>query len=235
MRDLDELVASILVQLQDTRYVIVKMPATFPFISEGSDIDIFALGFEPFVQSTYRAVSELPDHGRSVRVSYLSETQAHIDVIRAGTIEVRLDVYCALPEFSGLRLRPLFFSRALDTRIGASVEVGEREVSFFTLEPRYDAALRICEYANYYWSGPDKIHHIEAILELSATTRVEAIGLLHEMTDLPDTVSLDKMPEKRRASWISKEKAVFYGKRWKGKIGSSTIGARVKKILRSGK
>jgi len=233
------LVADLLARMAHLDFCLMKRAPTFPDIQVGSDLDL--LCSDPKAISAIAEEVWLRDSSRNRKLvlSERSETHTHVDLIDEKLV-LRLDVYAKLPEFGGVRFRPELTRQILAGRrlTSFSSVVLESRVEIFEPSEPHDLLIRLAEYAAFYWVGPDKIHHVDAILKASQATRDEALSLLHDWMELPPSgqVMHEKSVQPRsKATLRARTRSIIVTgahSQFGQKIGRSRFGSSLKPLLR---
>lgn len=189
-------------KLKDKPYCIIKLSNDFPIYDKGSDLDIFCYDIEDVARIILGC---LQSQNLSVKIIKKSQ-QLYIDIMEGGNINFRFDLYGSLPSYKNVMIKESFFSSVVENAIqfdggGCLVKV-PNEVN--------ECILRYIEYHECYAHRPDKIKHIDYLLE---KTEKSGVGLnvildkLHYYIKLP-MVKEDRLVTSnsffRRASYLFK-------------------------------
>lgn len=233
------LVKDLLANMVHLDFCLMKRAPTFPDIQVGSDLDLLCSDPDAISEIAEKLWIKNASRHRKLVLSVRSETHTHVDLIDK-TLILRLDVYAKLPDFGGVRFRPELTSQVLAKRRLTPFfsEDFERPGEVFEPSEVHDLVIRLAEYAAFYWLGPDKIHHIDAILKAPQATREQAIKLLHDWMELPTegTAVQDLGVNNRPAAPIrARTQSVLVRgahTRVGQKIGRSKLGSSLRPLLR---
>jgi len=147
--------------LENQYYVIIKLNSTFPNFTKGSDIDIFCFDIENMVTNILYNLNKLVKDYK-IKLTKKNETHFYIDILeKNGDIYFRFDLYSALPKYDNLNIKESFFYACV-------YESQKKKIDDYFIKVVSDeneAILRYIEYHEWYSSRPDKIKHIDYILE----------------------------------------------------------------------
>jgi hypothetical protein len=149
---------------------------------KNSDIDIFCLSIANLSKDICKHINQinLPE-SYTLRVRELSPSQTHIDVLKEKNLEIKLDLYEALPSYKKSEINPSLFSSVIENSI-------LNNQGIYTPSKIDDLLIRYLEYVEYYELRPDKIkhlHYIEKHLEDTPPLHSAFFKRLHYYTDLP--------------------------------------------------
>lgn len=168
-------------------YVIIKINH-FPNYYKGSDIDIFCentVAFAKLILGIGNIYVEQQNFEIIVETTK-DNTHTYIDFYINGDLDFRFDLYSTLPEFKNLSLKKdLFFDILKNKTPFYSIYKG-KEYPVYVPSETDDLLLRYIEYLEWYQRRPDKIKHIDYILEriLSDKDKLIFIDKLHNYTKL---------------------------------------------------
>ena len=173
-------------EARNLNYVIIKI-THFPNYYKGSDIDIFCENMVEFTKLILGIGNiYVEQQNFEIIVTIKDTTHTYIDVYISGELDFRFDVYSALPEFKNLSLKKdLFFDILKNKTFFYSAYNGD-EYSVFVPSETDDFLLRYIEYLEWYQRRPDKIKHLDYILERlsSDKDKIIFINKLHNYTKL---------------------------------------------------
>lgn len=156
------------------------LPAFFVTSSSarvGGDIDIFCSSAKQFKRQIMEKIRASGIVGIRIEVRKRRRGHVHIDIIGAsyGNLIIRLDVH-GLSFFPRLGLNANFGRMALarsESGISANLASGN-----LIANPKDLAIIRLGGYVQSYWTGTDKLHHIDWIL--SSFSQDEIANLVEE-------------------------------------------------------
>ncbi len=175
-------------ELKTEIYCVIKLNAEFPHYVKNSDIDIFCFDITVIAQKILSFGNNYVDNGWRITVTTISEHQIHIDFYFSGEylLDFRFDVYGRLPTYAKIQIKPAFFSTIVENRIF-------NDKGIYVPSKIDDLILRYVEYIEYYDMRPDKIKHINYILQCSTNNEQKLLlDKLHYYTEIPLIVELHK-------------------------------------------
>lgn len=189
----------------DLPYVVVRgTPEDLLHYHPGSDIDIFCYDKPEFGRQVLAFANDYLDFGYEVHLED-SEVgdQSHIDLHRGGRLEVRFDLYGELPPYRRSHVNPALFFSVIEQAETLELQ-HDREIVTIQVPSRVDdLLLRYLEYIEYYEERPEKLRHLDYILEAVEKLPKARIGFLeklHRYTSLPECTSYVPEVVTRRAS-----------------------------------
>ncbi|ELI6450350.1 hypothetical protein RRM63_003764, partial [Photobacterium damselae] len=147
--------------ISENRYCVIKNNIVSFDYEVGSDIDIFCYDIDSLSKNILFGLNEyLNDEKAQVTIKEMLN-QRYIDFIYNGEINLRFDLYNKLPEYKNVLLKESFFSTVIETSKskcidGVKINVPNKKCEFI---------LRYIEYHEWFSIRPDKIKHIDFILE----------------------------------------------------------------------
>lgn len=174
-------------EAKNYNYVIIKIEH-FPNYYTGSDIDIFCENITDFAKLILGIGNIYVEHQNFEIIVETTKDNTHtyIDFYINGELDFRFDLYSALPEFKNLSLKKeLFFDILKNETSFYSVYNGE-EYPVYVPSETDDLLLRYIEYLEWYQRRPDKIKHLDYILERISSEQDKLIFIdkLHNYTKL---------------------------------------------------
>jgi hypothetical protein len=149
---------------------------------KNSDIDIFCQSISDLSKDICKHFNQLNlPESYTLRVRELSPGQTHIDVLKEKRLEIKLDLYEALPSYKKSEINPSLFNSIIENSI-------PNNQGIYTPNKIDDLLIRYLEYVEYYELRPDKIkhlHYIETHLKDGSPLYFEFFKRLHYYTDLP--------------------------------------------------
>ena len=175
----------------DLPYVVVRgTPDDLLRYHPGSDIDIFCYDKQEFGRQVLAFANDYLDIGYEVHLED-SEAgdQTHIDLYRGGKLELRFDLYGEFPRYRRSHVNPALFFSVIEQAEMLELEHGREIVTIQVPSRVDDLLLRYLEYIEYYEQRPDKLKHLDYILEAVEKLPAMRIGFLeklHRYTSLPE-------------------------------------------------
>ena len=170
------------------RYAIVKLPAHFPAIHVGEDLDIVAVDKETVVRKLLTAAQQDLESGFRARVTYgPARAYIHADILDPDEVHLRFDVASALPSFGSYRVRDAYAERILEAADRKDVVIGGATVPIWVAGELDELVVRYLEYYELFSSRPDKVKHLDYILQSveAAPERKRFFERLHANIVLP--------------------------------------------------
>jgi len=171
----------------DESYCIIKLPNEYPLYKEGSDLDIFCYNLQVFSKLILGELQKKIDKTLQIKVTE-NNYQLYIDIIKDGQIHFRFDLYGKLPIYKNVNIKSALFSSVIENSRTISRDDSQVKVPSIIDE----TILRYIEYQEWYASRPDKIKHVEYILnkiEINEIDKNKMFDKLHYYTSLPLTRS----------------------------------------------
>ena len=191
-------------------YVIVK-PGDFPDYYTGSDIDVFCYDKNEFAKLILNVGNGYLDQGFEIRVTDKDESHTYVDFYFNGELEFRFDLYQSLPKYKRIRLKEHYIYSVTETASVLYREFDGVQYSIYVPSPVDDLLLRYVEYIEWYELRPDKVKHLDYILDAAASdsSRISFLDKLHLYTELPSPDYGDASPNRvsefgRAGSWMKK-------------------------------
>jgi len=175
--------------IKDEIWCIVKLPASFPALRRGGDLDIFCYRLERVGRRLLAlARHDVETRGLEATIAQRQPDHWHLDLIEDGDIVLRFDLYGAMPRYRRLRVKPALFESIIEH---AEPRTGEHQgrVYVYHVPCALDEALiRYLEYCEYYWTGLDKLHHLDWIAAQldEEPRRIGFLDKLHRYSAFPD-------------------------------------------------
>ncbi len=195
-------------------YVVVKL-GDFPNYCKGSDIDVFCYHKEEFAKAVIAVGNQYLEQGFEVRVTDKEDLQTYVDFYLDGELEFRFDLYQSLPHYEKIRIKEHYIFSVIEN---ASIVPREFEgVQYPVHVPSVvdELLLRYVEYIEWYELRPDKIKHLDYILEAVSDDpgRIGFLDKLHLYTELPAPHFERTWVQRsywlsRLASWIKKARSI---------------------------
>ncbi len=171
---------------QEQIYVIIKS-SNFPNYRKGSDIDIFCYNKDTFAQSILDIGNQYVQQGFEIEVTHKCPTQTHIDFFLAGELEFRFDLYGSLPHYEKICLKEHYFLSVIENAIAVDRTCNNENYPIFAPSSADELLLRYIEYIEWYEIRPDKIKHLDYIIDSISDVpeRIKFLDKLHIYTKLP--------------------------------------------------
>lgn len=175
--------------LIDEYYCIVKFKP-FDDIKAGDDVDIFTFDIDGTAKKIIDSFASIKNFYDSykVRVSKEVANKCYVDVLKKSKIYFRFDLYGSLPNYTRAKVKPGLFECCIETAkvIDASVAEGIFKVKVAGNDE--ERILRYLEYIEWYERRPDKIKHLDYVLNSLSSEEDKKMFLdrLHYYTGFPE-------------------------------------------------
>lgn len=150
--------------LHSQHYVIIKNQH-FPNYFSGCDIDIICQNKKQFTASILETGNSYLKEGFEIEVTETSPTHLYIDFLLEKKIELRFDINELDLPLKKVHLNKDYYYSLLLNKIPITRRWKDEEYFIFVPSPEDDLILRYIEYNEYFSSRPDKIKHLDFILE----------------------------------------------------------------------
>lgn len=197
-------------------YCVIKISEQFPHYSPGDDIDIFCYDPDSIARKVLEWGNRYTENGLEIRVrSEPEHRHVTVDFLEGKQIEFRFDLRGQLPRYKKLLIKPGLFESSIEqSQVVDYMRDGE---SFTVKIPDIidDMALRYIEFIEWYNVRPDKLKHLDYIIEkIDEDKRARFFDKLHHYTGIPEYY--DSSPVRRRSfkKAISKIVGKFKGRKF---------------------
>lgn len=190
--------------LHDKKYAIIKL-ADFPNYYSGNDIDIFCYDIKEIALEIIHTGRQYVKNKFEIRVKNSNLTHIYIDFYIDNKLEFRFDLYGELPAYKKLHIKKDYFATIIDNRTSIVYEYNNKQYHVYTPSLMDDLVLRYVEYIEWYELRPDKIKHLNYILDSLSADEGRTIFLdkLHKYTELPDNNNNIDSEKKQRDKYLS--------------------------------
>ena len=173
-------------KVRDQAYVIVKNE-DFPNYYKGGDIDVFCYDKNAFAKQILSIANSYLDKGFEVKVSNKNESQTYIDFFLNGELEFRFDLYESLPQYKKIHLKPYYILSVIENATIVQREFDGSPYPLRVPSTMDDFLLRYVEYIEWYELRPDKIKHLDYIVEkIDEDKKTQFLNKLHYYTAFPE-------------------------------------------------
>ncbi len=174
-------------EARNHNYVIIKIDH-FPNYYKGSDIDVFCENITEFAKSILGIgnVYVEQQNFEIVVKNNKDKTHIYIDFYINNELDFRFDLHSVLPEFKNLSLKKdLFYDVLKNKSFFDSIYRGKKYPVYVPSEID-NLLLRYVEYLEWYQRRPNKIKHLDYILERISSDQEKLIFIdkLHNYTKL---------------------------------------------------
>jgi hypothetical protein len=169
-------------------YVIVKLSEEFPNYYRGSDIDVFCYNKDELAKLILSVGNRYLDQGFEINVTAKSKSQTFVDFYFDGVLEFRFDLYQSLPKYKKIRLKAHYILSVIENAVQLYREFDGVRYPIYVPSEVDELLLRYVEYIEWYELRPDKIKHLDYIINSISydSNRIRFIDKLHLYTELPE-------------------------------------------------
>lgn len=173
-------------QVREQIYVIVKV-GDFPNYYRGSDIDVFCYDKDEFAKLILAIGNWYLGQGFEIKVTDKDESHTYVDFYLNGELEFRFDLYQSLPKYKRIRLKEHYIYSVIENASVLYREFDGVQYSIYVPSTVDELLLRYVEYIEWYELRPDKVKHLDYILDVVASdaSRIGFLDKLHLYTELP--------------------------------------------------
>lgn len=212
------------------KYAVIKPSDKLPDYEFGSDIDMFCYDVTKMSEMVTSFLSQYVNATSLIKISKMPDN-VHIDFITQGKIELRFDLYDKLPSYKNVCLKSAFFETVIEHAWSKEVTVEESVFIIRVPSMLDDCILRYVEYHEYFASRPDKIKHIDYILERfesKVLSKADMLDKLHHYLSFPQIEYKNKSFRERVVEKIEYWKTIVSKARYL--LKSEGVIALVRKI-----
>jgi len=175
-------------QVREQVYVIVKV-GDFPNYYRGSDIDVFCYNKNEFAKLILTVGNWYLDQGFEIKVTDKDESHTYVDFYLNGELEFRFDLYQSLPKYKRIRLKEHYIYSVIENASVLYREFDGVQYPIYVPSTVDELLLRYVEYIEWYEVRPDKVKHLDYILDAVASdsSRIGFLDKLHLYTELPSS------------------------------------------------
>ena len=178
---------SLFEEIGSENFCIVKISEAFPEYSPGEDIDIFCYDVEKLARKIVEWGTRHLRRGLKVKIKVDSEhNHTYVDLIEDFSIHLRFDLYGRLPAYKKLLIKPALFESIVEHRVSVARRHNGTDLMVPVPQPIDEMILRYIEFVEWYNTRPDKIKHLDYILEnIGEEQRHRFFEKLHHYTAIP--------------------------------------------------
>lgn len=176
--------------ITDLPYCLVKRSGTFPRYIQGEDLDIFCYEVDGMIRRILHWGREVIANRYEISVETMHDPgQVHVDFNFRSRLDLRFDLYGHMPFYEKICLRPALFESIIENSILESIVTEQGEVTVRVPCQVDDMLIRYCEFVEWYDVRPDKIKHLDHIMNsLDLEKKNLFLSKLHHYTSLPQPV-----------------------------------------------
>ncbi len=169
-------------------YCVIKLSEGFPAYSPGDDIDIFCYEPDSITRKVLEWANQYIKKGLEIKVISQAEyNHFTIDFMDGREIHLRFDIYGQLPLYKKVLIKPALFENIIEH--SRPVYKKYDNVSFRVNIPDLidDMLLRYIEFIEWYNIRPDKIKHLDYIMDkINDEKKIRFLNKLHHYTAIPE-------------------------------------------------
>lgn len=198
--------------MQELPYCIVKFQSIDKY-TEGGDMDIFCFNISEVVQVLSKVAAEKLISERYDIDIYECGNEKHVqfDVIKNKKLIFKFDLYGEMPHYKKINVKKSLFDVVIENA-EKSCYVNERGKKICVKHAYIfdELLLRYIEYIEWYELRPDKVKHLEYILEKvnSDESNIDFLDRLYYYTGLPEIEIKDN--KRKRNSRLKNIKDTLY-------------------------
>jgi len=173
-------------ELECEKYVIIKL-TDFPNYYCGSDIDIFCYNIDEIAREIIYVGKQYLEDGFEIVAKDANASHKYIDFIFDNKIEFRFDLYGELPVYKKVCIQKKYFTHIIENSVPVTINSKYGQYKIYVPSKIDELILRYIEYNEWYEIRPDKIKHLDYIMNAIADDSDNVIFLdkLHQFTALP--------------------------------------------------
>ena len=165
---------------------IIKMPANFPeSIKIGDDVDILSSDLDLSIASLIKHLNKFNLFSILVR---RTKTYSHLDLYIKSKFIYRFDIIKSFTHFQRLRIKNRFISDLIESSVYRTISLSGQTFVLRVPNSFYESLMRLIEYSEYYWVGPDKIQHLNYILDSQIASDKYFLAL-HDYTKISEEIA----------------------------------------------
>jgi hypothetical protein len=176
--------------IQYENYCIIKRGDIEKY-KGGSDFDIFCFDIKSFSQKIITASQKYVESGYILKINDSRNNHWHVDLLKNAKIEIRFDLYSSMPIYKNINIKEGLFSSIIENKISESILLSDEKILVYYPALVDEIIIRYLEYIENYQLRPDKIKHLDYIVEkLDEKNKKEFLEKLHIYTSLPRDLSI---------------------------------------------
>jgi hypothetical protein len=201
--------------IDSENYCIIKISEQFPQYSSGDDVDIFCYDPDKIARKVLEWGNQYTKHGLEIRVKTQKDyNHATVDFLEGKQVELRFDIYGQLPRYKKLLIKPALFESIIEHSQAVDYMCDGERFTVKIPDIIDDMVLRYIEFIEWYNVRPDKLKHLDYIIEkIDEDKRAGFLDKLHHYTAIPEYYDSSEIrwPLKKT---ISKILAKFRGRKF---------------------
>jgi len=185
-------------------YVIVKYDKSFPNYYKGSDIDLFCYNKKELTKQILNCGNKYINKGFEIKVKEPNDNHIFIDFYEENELYFRFDIYDSFPDYKKINIKKYYIYSVIENSISIVKKYNGLEYPVFLPSDIDDLLLRYIEYIEWYELRPDKIKHLDYILnklsdESLKKKFLDKLHLYTRLSDMPVNDNYyDSLPKKQK-------------------------------------
>jgi len=176
--------------LRDQEYALIKISDGFPKYYPNSDVDIFCANVSTISKIIISVGNKYISDSISIKVTQNTDNiHTFIDFFYLGKLDIRFDLYSAMPSFKSITISNYYLYSVIDNRDKITRKYKSEKYSIYIPSKIDDLVLRYVDYFEWYDNRPDKIKHLDYILkfvEHDDDLKEKFINRIHLYAQLPN-------------------------------------------------
>ncbi len=181
--------------VRNQEYVIIKITEEFPNYYKGSDVDVFCADLNKFSVAIFHIGNNYINSSNCrIEVANIEENNhTHIDFFFDDDLDFRFDLYSSMPKFNTIKMKKYYFYSVIDRKVSFFREYNKRKYPAYIPSPVDGLILRYLEYLDWYEKRPDKIKHLDYILDRISEEKLKNnfLDRLHLYAEFPHNKNKD--------------------------------------------
>jgi len=176
--------------LETIPYVLVKKSKSFPDYHTGQDADIFCYNKREVVRKILGVGNGYLSDGYVIKTEGISPDHCQVDFVHNNVLVFKFDIFTAFPEYEKLSIKNHYFNSIIEGAVGVKCKFRDKKYHLYVPSSVDDLLIRYFEYLEYYDRRPDKLKHLDYILNAIEKTGKMRIGFfdkLHIYTEFPES------------------------------------------------
>lgn len=175
-------------KLEDENYCIIKISKAFPDYSAGEDVDIFCYHPSTVANKILEWGNEYVRDSFEIKVKNDTENDhIYVDFMHGKEIHLRFDIYGRLPKYKNLLIKPALFESIIEHSNVVDCKNTSSNIKIKVPDKTDEMILRYIEFIEWYNVRPDKIKHLDYIMEqLEGNNKFKFLDKLHHYTAFPE-------------------------------------------------
>ncbi len=173
--------------LKREKYCIVKYKS-FDQVLPGNDIDIFAFNVNALAKMIINQIEKqiFEQKDFKIHVSSYQDNKCYVDVLKKGKVYIRFDICGQMPDYKRAKVKEGLFACTVEKAEKIILDNGNYEIKIAS--KKQEMLIRYLEYIEWYERRPDKIKHLNYVLDnlKSEEERKEFLDDLHYYTGFPE-------------------------------------------------